>query len=123
MCCVLGLAAILVPLTLVAYGARAVDERGVFHAFHNTSCGEYADDRKHPGPIPTIADNSFIAGWLSAIDWSYPDTYNIAGRGAELDSVVPWLDKFCSEHPLETLPGALAAFVNENYPNRAKRAP
>jgi hypothetical protein len=120
--CGLALLAILVTLTLAASGARANDGRS-FYVFDSTSCGEYANDRKLPDGVGRhFADKVYVAGWLSAINWSYPDTYNITGR-ADLDSVMLWLDKFCREHPLEKLPEGLIDFVNESYPNRTKRSP
>jgi hypothetical protein len=120
----LALLAVLMLLTLGASDARAGDSRnGAYYAFNLTSCGRYAEDRKLPDGVgQNFADKVYVTGWLTAINWTTPDTFNIAGR-ADIDSIMLWLDKFCREHPLQKLPDALIAFVSENYPNRTKRGP
>jgi hypothetical protein len=75
-----------------------------------TTCGQYAADRRLP---PNTGRNGFdkeyIAGWLSAYN-ALVSGHNIGGGDAQLDNTLLWLDRFCLDHPFETMQDGLVEF-------------
>ena len=79
----------------------------------NRSCGKWLADRGNN--VVHNVDLSWVLGWLSAAGgYSWALSQGRTGpRHTDADAVSAWLDKYCREHPLDSLGAAAANLVNE----------
>src|SRR5712691_8616875 len=69
----------------------------------------------------------WFAGYLTAVNATMPDTYNIAG--VDIDFIetygawVAWVRDYCRRHPAADVAGATAAWVIRRIPTRLTRMP
>jgi hypothetical protein len=108
------LAVLLVTTTSAAYPTVAYEilkDGGVKLWFWDTrTCGQYAQDRRLPPNVGNHAiDRIYVAGWLSAYD-ALMSGGNISGGDARLDDTMLWLDRYCLDHPFETVQSGLSEF-------------
>jgi hypothetical protein len=81
-----------------------------FSHWYSTTCGKYAEDRRLPPNVGNhAADRVYVAGWLLAYNALVPGG-NISGGDARLDDTMLWLDRYCLDHPFETIQTGLAEF-------------
>jgi|SRR5215475_7297696 len=82
-----------------------------------TTCGQYARDRRLPLTVGEHAsDRSYVAGWLSAYN-ALVSGHNIGGGNARLDDTLLWLDRYCLDHPFQTIQTALVEFSFQVAPH------
>jgi hypothetical protein len=78
-----------------------------FYRWHSTTCGQYVQDRRlAPNVGNHASDRAYVAGWLSAYDALMPGG-NINGGDARLDDTMLWLDRYCLDHPFESIQNGL----------------
>jgi hypothetical protein len=78
--------------------------------WQTTTCGQYAQERRLPPNVGNHAsERAYVAGWLSAYD-ALVAGGNISGGDARLDDTMLWLDRYCLDHPFETVQSGLAEF-------------
>ena len=73
------------------------------------SCGEYVGYRRKG------EDNAFrgyITGYLTYVNINIPNTYDIRG-GRDMDSLLLWVEKYCTDNPLEQFSDAVVALEQE----------
>jgi hypothetical protein len=81
-----------------------------FNHWYSTTCGQYVQDRRlAPNVGNHASDRAYVAGWLSAYNALVPGG-NISGGDARLDDTMLWLDRYCLDHPFETIQIGLAEF-------------
>lgn len=105
----------------VATPSWATDKDGATYVQGPTSCGKYVADRK-AGRSDSVVLSGWVAGFLTAYNWTTPDTYSILGN-SDLNSALLWLDNHCMANPLSTLVDGMTILVNELYPKRHRIAP
>jgi hypothetical protein len=86
---------------------------GTTYVFDITSCGQFSQDRKMPGP--SSADKLYVAGWLSAYNALVPGA-DISGD-FRLDDTLLWLDSYCHDHPFDTMQAGLSSFARTVAPS------
>ncbi len=101
--------------------ARAADTSGKFIVLGvgSESCGKFVQERRQG------RDNVYrgwVTGYLTAINLSTPNTYNILGS-TDLDGILLWLENHCGQQPLDSVASATEALVMELMPNRRQRKP
>ena len=120
----------LLVLLLMAGGVWGSDSEGYTAVVSGRSCGEFIKLlEKLAGPNADVADTpslmdyshtlGWIAGYLSAVNWRTPDTYQILGK-SEFKDAVTWLENYCRENPTNDVSRGMRALTLEFYPNRYK---
>jgi hypothetical protein len=110
---------------VVAFGVLESVQSGAFETrtdggektvwWYNTTCGQYAQDRRLPPDVGQHAsDKAYISGWLSAYNALVPGG-NIRGDSAPDDTML-WLDRYCSDHPFQTIYSGLFDFSHRIAP-------
>lgn len=108
----------LLPMLCLPFAAKATDEHGLYQAMHYISCVQYSEDRKQPVHTGrNAADEIYVSGWLSAYNYLVASTYDITPNH-DVNVVLGWLDKFCTENPAKGIEAGLLQFTNEVYPTR-----
>ncbi len=59
----------------------------------------------------------WLAGYLTAINQAYRDTYDIKGD-LDLDAVMDWLYAYCADHGDDAIGSAATAFFESHYAAR-----
>jgi len=98
--------------------ATAADKDGYSATQGNVSCGTWVKDRKEDG-WQYVANINWIVGYITAYNRQVPDVYQILGS-TDMASVYLWMDKYCQENPLGTLPKGMQLLTNELWPNRKR---
>jgi hypothetical protein len=89
---------------------------GEIYFFNVTSCGQYAQDRKLPVGVGMHAtDKFYVAGWLSALSVFVSGVHLKGDSG--IDDVLLWLDRYCLDHPFETMQSGLIALSHSLAPS------
>ncbi len=123
---------VLLVLLLMPAGAWASDKDGYTAVVSGRSCGEFIELRKKlEGPSADVTDTAsvmdyshtlgWIAGYITALNWQTPDTYQILGD-SDFKSVVLWLENFCHANPSNDVSRGMRALTVELYPRRHKTA-
>ncbi len=121
---------LLLVLLLVSAGAWGSDKDGYTAVVSGRSCDEFIELRKtlqKPDADVTntasVMDYShtlgWIAGYLTALNWQTPDTYQILGK-TDFKSTVSWLEDYCRENPRNDLSRGMRALTIKLYPHRYK---
>ena len=121
---------LLLVLLLVSAGAWGSDKDGYTAVVSGRSCDEFIELRKtlqKPDADVTntasVMDYShtlgWIAGYLTALNWQTPDTYQMLGN-TNFKSAVSWLENYCRENPRNDLSRGMRALTIKLYPHRYK---
>lgn len=95
---------ILITLLTFTASAQAKTIRGA----GAISCGEWAAQRANRDYHFSLA---WIFGFVTSFDYYSPLTYGIFDD-IHHESVALWLDKYCSENPLDSLPTATDKLID-----------
>ena len=84
------------------------------------SCGHWTQDKptRSTGPyatsynMPAALNEQWVLGFLSAFNFYGNGSGNIT-NGIDNNGVFAWIDKYCAEHPLDTITRAMVALVSE----------
>jgi hypothetical protein len=107
-----SIAAIVLTCALFARTAEAYKAPNPIWAFHLTSCGQYAEDRKLPNGVGmNSADRLYVSGWISAANM-YVAGVDFEGNDT-LDNAMLWLDTYCANHAFSSLQEGLRQLINE----------
>lgn len=120
----------LLVLLLVTAGAWGSDKDGYTAVVSGRSCEEFLRLRKiAEGPNADVTDTvslmnyshtlGWIAGYITALNWQTPDTYQILGD-SDFKSAVLWLENYCRANPENDVSRGMRALTIELYPGRYK---
>jgi len=121
---------LLLVLLLTSTGAWGSDKDGYTAVVSGRSCEEFIELRQKQGePNADVKDTAslmayshalgWIAGYLTALNWQTPDTYQILGN-TDFKSAVSWLENYCRENPGNDLSRGMRALTIKFYPHRYK---
>jgi hypothetical protein len=101
------MAAMLVCSTISNSAQALPPGQAWYYGAGDSSCGTWLANRKEGN---WYTDGQWVLGWLSAAGY-----YDVRGdlRETDSDAVDAWLDKYCREHPLNTIKAAAASLVDE----------
>ena len=99
--------------------AHAIDENSRYQTYATMLCNSFLEYRASEDDVQVV---TFVKGYLSALNFSLDDTYNLLGN-TSFDDAMVWLDGYCGEHPSSTLNSALQMLLIELYPSRQRHAP
>jgi len=115
---------------LTSAGAWGSDKDGYTAVVSGRSCKEFIELRKTlQKPDADVTDTAsvmdyshtlgWIAGYLTALNWQTPDTYQMLGK-TDFRGVVSWLEDYCRENPGNDLSRGMRALTIKLYPDRYK---
>jgi len=121
---------LLLLVMLTSVGAWGSDKDGYTAVVSGRSCDEFIELRKTlEKPDADVTDTAsvmayshalgWIAGYLTALNWQTPDTYQILGK-TDFKSAVSTLENYCRENPRNDLSRAMRALTIKLYPGRYK---
>ena len=121
---------LLMLLVLTSAGASGSDKDGYTAVVSGRSCKEFIELRQKQGePNADVTDTAslmdyshalgWIAGYITALNWQTPDTYQMLGK-SDFKSTVLWLENYCHEHPSNDMSRAMRALTIKLYPDRYK---
>lgn len=124
--------ALLLLVLLTSAGAWGSDKDGYTAVVSGRSCDEFIELRKTlEKPDADVTDTAsvmayshslgWIAGYLTALNWQTPDTYQILGD-SDFKSVVLWLENYCHANPSNDVSRGMRALTVELYPRRHETA-
>ena len=99
---------LLVVCAAISGPAQAADPEMVKVAVYGAgtaSCGTWLADREKPMHDYEL---SWVLGWLTASSYFYEEDHLGRLRHTDANAVSAWLDKYCREHPLESISLAAA---------------
>lgn len=99
--------------------AYAIDAQLRYQTYATMTCNSFLEYRASEDDVQVV---TFVKGYLSALNFSLDDTYDLLGNTLFDDAMV-WLDGYCGEHPSSTLNSALQMLLIELYPSRQRHAP
>jgi len=116
----ISLSCLLLLLVLPVSG-RCVDTNGryVAYGYGADSCGTFLEARRTK---TDTNDLSWVTGYLTAVDTTYPITYGILGSSG-LDGAMVWIENYCDQNPLRPFAIAVYSLVDELYPQRITQQP
>jgi hypothetical protein len=102
--------ALTAAITVLAMGLvpRPVASEVTIYTLGSVSCGAWTADRKAGGP-QGVADEYWVGGFLSGVNWSTGQRFGSSVDGAGLYGFV---DNYCASHPSRDLSNAAGALVN-----------
>ncbi len=120
----------LVILLLISAGAWGSDKDGYIAIVSGRSCKEFVELREVlKRPNADVTDTAsvmeyshtlgWIAGYLTAVNWQMPNTYQILGMG-DFESAVSWIENYCRDNPSHDISRGMRALTMELYPRRYK---
>lgn len=108
--------AIVTALMFVVPSVWGADADGRYMVMHE-SCGSYIKDRQARNQTGIAISRAWIEGYVSSYNIHTPATFNILGR-TDIESVMLWLDNWCTNNPLKKLGNAMEVLMLELYPDR-----
>jgi hypothetical protein len=115
MCVVLALVGVIPPVR--AFEVQADGSVKIGWVWHVTTCGQYTEDRRlSAGTGMSAVDRGYVAGWLSAYN-SVVRGANLSGRDSRLDDVLLWLERYCRDHPFNSIQNGLTEFTFQVAPS------
>ncbi|MDQ1363010.1 MAG: hypothetical protein QG652_870 [Pseudomonadota bacterium] len=104
----------------LALPVLAADEHGTYwiYGVGRQNCSTYLAARK-AGGFEEISYKNWIMGYLTAVNRSTPDTYNILGE-SDMPGALAWLDRHCTKYPDETMYMAMPNMLAVMYPQRRR---
>ena len=111
----------LLLLLVIPLSGRCVDTNGryVAYGYGADSCDSFLEARRTKTDTNYI---SWVTGYLTAVDTTYPITYGILGS-SDLDRAMVWLENYCAQHPLRQFAIAVYTLVDDLYPQRITQQP
>lgn len=105
-------------LILLAVPVWASDEHGRYwiYGVGRQECTTYLEARK-AGGFEELSYKNWIMGYLTAINHSSKDTYNILGQN-DFQGALAWLDQHCQKNPQSNMYMAMANMVAVMHPQR-----
>ncbi len=82
------------------------------------TCQTYLDAR-HNGGYSEISYKNWVGGYLTSVNRSSDDTYNILGH-SDFQGAMVWLDGYCKKHPSNTIYMAMDNLVAVMMPERRR---
>ena len=121
---------LLLLLLLASAGAAGSDKDGYTAVVSGRSCREFIELRQKQGePNADVRDTAslmdyshalgWIAGYITALNWQTPDTYQMLGD-SDFKSTVLWIENYCKEHPSNDISRGMRALTITLYPHRYK---
>lgn len=121
---------LLLLLLLTSAGAAGSDKDGYTAVVSGRSCKEFIHLRKIQGePNADVKDTAslmdyshalgWIAGYITALNWQTPDTYQMLGS-TDFKGTVAWIENYCHENPQNDISRAMRALTMTLYPHRYK---
>ncbi|MCI0400293.1 MAG: hypothetical protein L0Y67_01795 [Gammaproteobacteria bacterium] len=104
---------------LIWTNGYGLDALGKYQTYATMPCGNYAEYRASPDSIQVT---TFVKGYLSALNFSLDDTYDLLGN-TTFEDAMAWIDRYCQEHATATFNDALQMFLVEFYPSRRRSTP
>jgi hypothetical protein len=102
--------ALAVAITALAVGLSPgpVASEATIYTLGSVSCGAWSADRK-AGNLQGVADEYWVGGFLSGVNWSTGQRLGITVDGPGLYG---FIDNYCTSHPSRDLSNAAGALVN-----------
>ena len=102
--------ALVVAITALAMGLvpGPVASEVTIYTLGSVTCGAWTADRKASN-LQSIADEYWLGGFLSGVNWSTGQRLGITVDGAGLYG---YIDNYCASHPSRDLSNAAGALVN-----------
>lgn len=113
---------LLILLSLLpALPVVAADEHGMYwiYGVGRQNCSTYLDARK-AGGFEEISYKNWIMGYLTSVNQSTAQTYDILGESDFL-SALAWLDRHCEKYPADTIYMAMPNMMAVMYPQRRQK--
>src|SRR5215471_12800629 len=97
----------LLLLLVLPLSGRCVDTNGWYGAYGYgaDSCDTFLEARKNKTDTNYM---SWVTGYLTAVDTTYPVTYGILGS-SDIDRAMVWLENYCAQNSLR--PFAIAVYT------------
>lgn len=109
--------AMLALATVVAgVEARDAENNYVIYGLGGVSCGQWLHFREAKNDMALA---SWVLGYITAIN-TMPGHMDIAG-GTDADGMLAWIDKYCSENPLDSVSAATSSLVSDLYKRLARK--
>lgn len=105
---------------LSGFSAQASDGNGHYFIVGagSHSCKEYTAAT----PDQKMYAETWMAGYISAINRTTPDTYHVAGE-ASVEKVNGMIAQYCTENPDTALGVAIHRVLESLYPQRIRQSP
>ncbi len=102
----------------ISYPVFAKDMNGNFAAYGLGArpCAGYIEARQQGGELLDYYNN-FVLGYLSAVNFVVPNTFDILGSRS-MGSAFEWLDAHCQNNPDDNFTNALALLSGAYYEER-----
>lgn len=113
---------LLILLSLLAVlPAWAADEHGLYwiYGVGRQKCSTYLEARK-AGGFEEISYKNWIMGYLTSVNQSTPQTYDILGE-SDIQGALAWLDRHCEKYPADTIYMAMPNMMAVLYPQRRQK--
>ena len=116
----ISLACLLLLLVLPLSGT-CMDTNGryVAYGYGADACGTFLEARRTNTDTNYI---SWVTGYLTAVDTTYPITYGILGS-SDIERAMVWLENYCAQNSLRPFAIAVYTLVDELYPKRIMQQP
>lgn len=114
--------AVIVSLLVFSVPGYSVDANGKAVAVGYTSCGEWVMERRGESPNMMKISKGWIGGYITAFNYQTQDVYDVRGD-TDLESIYLWLDNYCRDNPLKSVPTAMDVLMSELWPDRTIKAP
>ncbi len=82
------------------------------------TCKTYLDAR-HNGGYSEISYKNWVSGYLTSVNRSADDTYNLLGQN-DFQGAMAWLDQYCEKQPDNTIYMAIDNMVAVMMPQRRR---
>ena len=100
--------AIAITALVMGLAPGPVSSEVTIYTLGSISCGAWTVDRKAGNP-QSIADEYWVGGFLSGVNWSTGQRLGITVDGAGLYG---YIDNYCASHPSRDLSNAAGSLVN-----------
>ena len=111
----LALAMALLPAPTVH--ARDVNGLSRIRGIGGDSCVQFLDDRRSPPLVKPY--ESWLEGFLTALNSQLSNTYDIAGE-TDTDDILEWIAQWCGDNPGSKFLQGAQAYVIFAYPSRIR---
>ena len=110
-----------VLLLIISFSTCAADKSGNFAVWGvgKKSCFNY-NKSKETGDYD--AYKNFVMGYLTAVNYLTPDTYNFSG-GMQITEIMEWLDDYCELKGINSFELALSDFLDAHKDKRYTSPP
>jgi len=90
------------------------NEEGVYEVLGvgTLSCEVWTKDRADRTSDSHFVNGAWIQGYLTAVN-AFGDGPSHISKGTDADGIMAWIDKYCAQHPVESLTVAAKALVDD----------